>query len=162
MTIRPATEADAAAVAEIWNPIIRDSEITFNSVEKSAEDIRVLLAAKAAAGHPFLLAEAAGHPVGFATYTQFRAGAGYARTMEHTILLAPAGRGRGFGRMLMDEIEAHARRAGVLSLWAGISAANADGIAFHTALGFAHVARLPAVGWKFGRCYDLCLMRKPL
>ena len=161
MDIRPARPDDTDAICAIWNQVIRETEITFNSVEKTPGDIRAMLADKAAAGHPFLVA-ADPVPAGFATYGQFRAGAGYARTMEHTVILAPRAWGRGTGRALMTAIETHARAAGVLSLWAGISAANAPGIAFHAAIGFAPVARLPQVGWKFGRCYDLVLMRKPL
>ena len=160
MQIRPATAADAAAIAAIWAPVIRDSEITFNSIEKTQADIREMIAAKAAAGHPFLVAAEGGALLGFATYGQFRGGAGYARTMEHTVILAPEARGRGAGRALIAALEDAARAAGVLSLWAGISAANPEGQAFHAALGFEPVATLPEVGWKFGRAYDLVLMRK--
>lgn len=162
MILRPAKPDDAATIADIWNPVIRETAITFNSVEKTPADICALLAQKAADGHPFLLAIEAGTPIGFATYGQFRGGAGYARTMEHSIILAPEGRGRGAGRALMGGIEGHARAAGVLSLWAGVSAANPGGVAFHLAMGFAHVALLPDVGWKFGRSHDLVLLRKPL
>jgi L-amino acid N-acyltransferase YncA len=161
MILRPARPADAEAIARIWNPVIRDSEITFNSVEMAPDDIRTMLHAKSDAGHPFLVCTD-GTLLGFATYGQFRGGAGYARTMEHTIVLAPGARGRGIGRRLMAELEAQARAAGVLSLWAGISASNPDGVAFHERVGFGHVARLPEVGWKFGQSYDLILMRKRL
>ncbi|HBG98148.1 MAG TPA: GNAT family N-acetyltransferase [Rhodobacteraceae bacterium] len=161
MSIRPATDQDAAAICGLWNPVIAETEITFNSVPWSVPALRALLADKAAAGHPFLVADPGG-VAGFATYGPFRAGVGYARTMEHTIILAPGARGRGVGRALMAGLEAHARAAGVLSLWAGIVAGNRDGIAFHAAIGFEPVARLPEVGWKFDRCYDLVLMRKPL
>ena len=43
---------------------------------------------------------------------------------------------------------------------AGISAENLAGIGFHAAIGYAEVARLAEVGWKFGRWYDLVLMQK--
>ena len=48
MTIRPATEADAARIAALWNPVIRDTDITFNPVEKSESDVREILAQRAA------------------------------------------------------------------------------------------------------------------
>jgi L-amino acid N-acyltransferase len=161
MEIRPATPADAEAIRAIWNPVIRDTAITFNSVCKTPGDIAALLAERRAAGHGFLVADDGGVR-GFATYGQFRAGAGYARTMEHTVILSPAARGRGTGGALMAALADHARAAGALSLWAGVSAANPAGVAFHAAIGFATVARLPDVGWKFGRCHDLILMRKTL
>lgn len=156
MIVRPATPADAAAVAAIQNPVIRNTAITFNSIERSADEI----AAAMAAAPCFLVAEDAGEVLGFASYDQFRKGVGYARAMEHTIVLAPGAWGRGVGRALMAAIEDHARAAGVGSLWAGVSGENPDGVAFHRAVGFEEVARLPKVGFKFGRWMDLVLLRK--
>jgi phosphinothricin acetyltransferase len=98
--------------------------------------------------------------VGFASYAQFRGGVGYRHTMEHTIILGPAARGRGLGRALMTAIEDHARAGGTHSLFAGVSAGNPEGRAFHAAMGFAETAVLPQVGYKFGRWLDLVLMQK--
>jgi len=161
-TIRDAGDQDAAAIAAIARPVIRDSAITFTSAEKTPRSVCAEIAARRAAGQAFLVAEAGGALLGYASYFQFRGGSGYARTMEHTIVLAPEARGRGVGRALMTELEARARAAGVHSLWAGVSAENPAGVAFHRAIGFAEVARLPQVGHKFGRFMDLILLRKLL
>jgi len=162
MILRPATPADAAAIAAIWNPVIRETEITFNATEKPLAEIAELVTQRHAVGHAFLLAEEADATLGFATYFQFRGGVGYARTMEHTVLLAPGARGRGIGRALMAALEDHARRAGVHSLFGCVSSGNPAGRAFHARLGYTEIARLPQVGWKFGRWYDLHLMQKRL
>lgn len=160
--IRPATTADAAAIAAFWNPVIRDTAATFNPVEKSPDDIARMIAERQAAGHGFLVAELDGQVAGFASYAQFRGGVGYARTMEHTVILSPAAQGRGVGRALMAALEDHARGAGVHSLIAGVSAENPAGRAFHAAIGYAVIATLPEVGYKFGRWMDLTLMQKIL
>ena len=157
--IRDATADDAAAVAALWNHYIRDTLVTFNWAEKPEEEVAALIAARQAAGHGFLVAEAGGL-LGFATYAQFRGGVGYAQTMEHTILLDPAARGRGTGRALMTAVEDHARRGGAHSIFAGVSGANPEGRAFHLAMGYAEVAILREVGRKRDLWLDLHLMQK--
>lgn len=158
--IRPAGDADAATIAAIWNPIIRDTVVTFTSVEKTEADVRAVLAARRAAHHPFLVAEEGGMILGFASYFPFRAGPGYARTMEHSINLAPQARGRGLGRSLMAALEHEARARGIHALVGAVSAENAGSVRFHERLGFTETGRLRAVGWKFNRFHDLVLMQK--
>jgi phosphinothricin acetyltransferase len=160
--IRAAAEADIPAIRTLWNALIRDTLVTFTSTEKTETGLAELLVQKRAAGHVFLVVEEAGQVLGFASFGQFRAGDGYARCFEHSVLLAEAARGRGLGRKLMDSIEAEARRAGGHSMIAGVSAANPGGVAFHAALGYAEIARLPEVGFKFGHWQDLVLMQKRL
>ena len=162
MILRAAEARDAPAVAAIWNPVIRDSAATFTTLEKTSAGLAADFAMRAAEGKVFLLAEEAGEVLGFATYFQFRGGPGYARTMEHSVILAPSARGRGVGRALMRALEDHARAGDVHSLWAGVSAENPAGVAFHKAIGFSEIARLPQVGFKFGRWMDLVLMQKIL
>lgn len=160
--IRPATPADAAAIAAIWAPIIRDTAYTFTDVVKSAADIVELITARAAAGHPFFVAEQAETVLGFATYAQFRSGPGYAHCMEHSVILAAHARRQGVGRALMTALTQHATAAGHAMLIGGISGANPVAIEFHTALGFIEVGRVLHAGWKFGQYHDLILMQKKL
>lgn len=150
--------ADAAAIAALWAPVIRDTTITFRARPHSSEDVAALIAQRAADGHALLVAEAAGRIVGFAGYSQFRPNPGYARTMEHTVLLAPEARGAGLGRALMAGVVAHATAAGHRGLIGAITAENTASLAFHRRLGFAEVGRIPEAGWKFDRFHDLVLM----
>jgi len=156
MKIRPARIDDAAAVADIINQVIRDTTFSFKSQEFSTDDLQAQIATAPA----FFVAIDGGSVIGFVTYDQFRKGPGYARTMEHTIMLSPDAKGRGAGRALMRVVEIHAEKAGVGSLWAGISSENPEGISFHRSIGFEEVAHLPKVGFKFDRWLDLVLMRK--
>lgn len=160
--IRAAGPGDIPGILDIWNPVIRDTTITFNPVEKTPADLAAMLAEKAAAGFGFFVAADDAGVAGFATYGPFRNGAGYGRTREHSILLAPRAQGRGIGRALIGAVCDHARAQGTHSMIAGVSAENAAGVAFHAAVGFSEIARLPAVGWKFGRWLDLVLMQKIL
>ncbi len=154
--IRPATAGDAAANMAIWNAAIRDTTVTFNPVEKTLAEVVALTATAC------LVWDEGGHILGFARYFQFRGGLGYAHTAEHTILLQAAAQGRGIGRALIAALCDHARAAGMHSMFAGVSAENPAGAAFHAACGFTEIARLPEVGRKFGRWIDLVLMQKRL
>jgi phosphinothricin acetyltransferase len=157
VTIRPAVPGDAPALLPIVNAIIRDTAVTFTDREKTEADLRKEIEDRAGA---CFVAEQAGQVVGYAGYAQFRGGPGYARTMEHSIALAPEAQRHGTGRALMARLCDHAKSRGVHCLIAAVSAENPDGVAFHARLGFVQVALLREVGVKFGRHIDLVMMQK--
>ena len=154
--IRAATPNDAPQIADIWNLAIRETTITFNSVEKSTDEVAELTA------QDCLVWEQNGQVLGFARYFAFRGGEGYRFTVEHTIMLHDQGHGLGGGRALMVALVAHAKAAGKHTMFAGCSAENASAVRFHAKLGFQEVATLPEVGFKFERWIDLVLMQKTL
>lgn len=158
MNLRKARPADAQAIADLANSVIRDTAITFTTEEKTAEG----LAAAIRDSDAYFVACDGAAVLGYACYFQFRGGPGYRYTMEHSIALAEPARGRGVGRALMEMLEADARARGVHSLFAGVSGENPAGVAFHRAIGYRDIARLPEVGHKFGRWMDLVLMQKLL
>ncbi|MCC5991531.1 MAG: N-acetyltransferase [Rhodobacteraceae bacterium] len=162
LAIRDATADDAEAICAIWNPIIRDSVITFNPDPRNPAEVIGLIAGRHEAGHAFLVATLSGQVIGFASYSQFRPGPGYARSVEHTINLSPQARGYGAGRRLLAALEAHATAAGHHVMVAAVSAENAGSVAFHRAMGYQNVGLMPQVGWKFGQFHDLVLMQKTL
>ena len=157
MMIRPATPLDAAGICEVWNPLIKETATTFSVDLKQPNDVKALITERNGA---FFVAEARGAILGFSTYFPFRNGPGYRHTKEHSINLAPSAAGKGVGRGLMQMLETHAVQNDVHCFIAGISSENPAAVAFHESLGFHHVARLPGVGFKFGRWMDLVLMQK--
>jgi phosphinothricin acetyltransferase len=156
--IRPAVPGDAAGLHAIWTPVIRETTAIFHTTERSEEEI----AALTPGADPFLVWDDGGRPLGFARCFPFRAGNGYAHTVEHTILLAPEARGRGIGRALLDALCEAAAGQGKHTMWGAVSAENEAGLAFHRACGFREHGRLPEVGYKFGRWLDLVLMGRRL
>lgn len=162
MILRDARVADVSRIAAIWNPIVRDTDITFWPAERSDDDIAGMIRDRQDAGHAFVVAADGDRILGFATYGQFRNGAGYARSMEHTIHVAGDSRSHGIGRLLLTGIEDHARRAGHRLLIGGITATNKGSLRFHARMGYGEWGRIPHAGWKFGRFHDLVLMGKDL
>lgn len=151
--IRDAAPADAPRLAAIWNRVIRESTAIFASTERGEEEVAALTREG-----PFFVWEKGGRIGGFARYFPFRAGNGYAHTVEHTVLVDPWAQGRGVGRALVAFEAVHARAAGKHTLWAAVSADNAPALAFHQACGFEPHGHLPEVGRKFGRWLDVILL----
>ncbi|MEI4260393.1 GNAT family N-acetyltransferase [Roseovarius sp. D0-M9] len=160
--IRPARQGDVPRLMAFWNPQIRETAMTFTTIEKTEAMLAAEIAACAEEGRAFLVAETGGDVIGLATWFPFRKGPGYAHSAEHTIVLAPEAQGRGAGRALMAALEEHVREQGVHVLVAGVTGENTRAIAFHEALGFAEVGRMAEVGRKFGRWMDLVLLQKIL
>lgn len=152
--IRPAQASDACWIRDLWNGVIADTLITFTTELKSTEDIGDMIARR-----PVLVL--AGQD-GFATYGPFRSGPGYAGTVEHSIMLSPRARGQGQGRVLLEALIRTARHDQKHVMVAAVSGANPDAMAFHAALGFEQVGRMPQVGHKADKWLDLVLMQKLL
>lgn len=159
MIVRSAALADAEAVCAIANQVIRGTLATFNTVEKTPEQVQEQIIASNGA---YQVAEQDGDILGHAHFFPFRSGPGYRFTAEHTIHLVPAAQGQGIGRQLMQALEEKAKQAGIHVLIASVSSANPDAIAFHAALGYAETARMPELGCKWGRWLDTIFMQKTL
>jgi phosphinothricin acetyltransferase len=159
VTIRAAETRDAPVVAALWNAMIRDTMATFTTTEWLFTDVEALIAARPNA---FWVAEDQGRVAGFVTFGSFRAGPGYAATVEHTIILDAGAQGRGLGRALMTRAMDAARESGMHVMVAAISSANPPAQAFHKNIGFQQTGQLPEVGRKHGLWLDLILMQKTL
>lgn len=160
--IRHAHRDDASAVAEIWNPQIRDTVLTFDQFEYPVAEIARLIEGRQKAGLVWLVAVENGAVSGFATYAPFRGGEGYARTMEHSIFLDPEAAGEGLGEALMEALIHEARARGVHSLIACVTGENEVGLKFHRDQGFEVVGVIPEAGRKFGRWMDLRILQRRL
>ncbi|MBT0956024.1 N-acetyltransferase [Alphaproteobacteria bacterium KMM 3653] len=154
--IRAATPTDAPAICAIWNPVIRGGLETFTTEEKTFGGITAVIREAPC----FIVSEDAEGVTGFATFGQLRGGPGYARSMEHSVYVAPRAYGRGIGRALVEEIAGHAQAGGARSLWAACSGGSPNSIAFHARIGFEQVAVLESVGFKQGQWLDLVLLRR--
>lgn len=135
--------------------MIRETTHTFTTVEKTNGQVQDMIAARSGR---FTVAEIAGACAGFITWGAFRAGPGYAGTVEHSIIASQPR--TGVGRVLMEAAIEAARGQGTHVMVAGIGGENTGAVQFHTRLGFANAGRLSQVGHKHGRWHDLILMSR--
>lgn len=162
MPIRPATEADLPAIVAITNEVIATSTAIYLDDPVTIEDRLAWFAARRKAGYPVLVADDGAGVLGFASFGDFRAFAGYRHTVEHSVHIRADARGRGLGTALVSALFDPARALGKHVMIAGIDAANEGSIRLHERLGFARGAVLREVGRKFGRWLDLLFMQKHL
>lgn len=154
IAIRPVAADDAPALAEIYNPYVTETDISFETQPLSADDMRRRIA-DTAARFPYLVAESAGRPVGYCYAHLWKERAAYAQTWETTVYVDRRHCGRGIGRRLMERLVDECRRRGAHALVACITGGNAPSTALHEALGFERVSRFGQVGRKGGRWLDV-------
>jgi phosphinothricin acetyltransferase len=158
MILRDAEPDDLAAIAEILNIEIRSGTASWTETSKSVDDMARWFGERAAHGFPVLVAEDGDEVLGYASYGPFRAGEGYRETVEHSVYVARSARGRGIARLLMEQLIAAARAAGLARMVGGVSADQPASISLHRDLGFEEQGRLKGVGVKRGKRLDLALM----
>ena len=156
--IRAATPADAAAIAAIYNDAVANTTAIWNEVTVDAANRVDWMAARMGSGFPVLVAEVEGAVAGYASYGPWRAFDGYRLTVEHSVYVDGAFRGKGLARALMTALIERARDAGLHVMIAAIEAENRPSIALHESLGFGNAHTLRQVGQKFGRWLDLTFM----
>lgn len=152
--LRDATAGDAARLAEIYNPYVRDTVITFEE-EPVATAEMARRVAEVTARWPWLVAERDGRVVGYAYATPWRTRSAYRHSVECTVYLDADATGRGDGSRLYDALLARLRAAGAHLAIGGIALPNARSVALHEKCGFRQVAQFHEVGWKFGRWIDV-------
>lgn len=140
VSIRAAAMADADAVAAIYNEGIRGRGATFETVERTPDDVRAWLDAPDAERHPFLVAESAnGTVVGWVRASSYRPRACYAGIAEFSVYVAEAARGRRVGDILMSAFIPACERAGLTKLVSRIFPENSASRALCARHGFREV-----------------------
>jgi L-amino acid N-acyltransferase YncA len=162
MIVRDATEADLPAILAITNEAIANTVALWTVTPATLDARQSWFRDRIARGFPVLVSQAEGTMLGFASYGDFRPFEGFKHSVEHSVYVDPAAKGRGVGRALLSALVAHATASGKHVMIGGIEANNAASIGLHTALGFVEVGRMPEVGRKFDRWLDLVFMQKKL
>ncbi len=159
--IRPATHDDLPALLAIYNDVVATSTAVFSLEPTTLEERRRWYDARVNAGFPVLVADVDGTVAGFASFAEFRgAWHGYRFSVEHSVHVAAAHRGRGLGPQLVEALFEPARAMGKHVMIGGIEASNAGSLRMHERLGFERVAHFREVGHKFGRWLDLVFVQR--
>jgi phosphinothricin acetyltransferase len=108
------------------------------------------------------VAEHGSRPVGYAYASSHRTRAAYRWSVETSIFVDTAYRGRGVGATLYDALLRTVADLGACNAYAAIALPNDASIALHRLVGFEHVGVFRNVGRKFGRWHDVSWWQRKL
>lgn len=162
MHIRPADNADAPAIAAIYNPYITDSCITFEEVPVTPADITERMQQVQQQGLPYLVACRDGQVMGYCYATPWRVRSAYRFSVEVTVYLPSDAHGQGIGTALYQALLSQLTAAGYHLAIGGITLPNDKSVALHEKLGFSQVAHFSEVGFKQGAWRDVGYWQRKL
>jgi L-amino acid N-acyltransferase YncA len=162
LSIRDASLADAAGVADVYNQGIEDRVATFETALRSPGERFEWLAARGPR-HPVIVAVGcSGELLGWASLNSFSPRAAYDLVADISVYVARNARGRGVGTALMAALEDRARAEGYHKLVLGVFPHNAVAVALYRSRGFTTVGTYREQGLLDGRRLDVTLMEKIL
>lgn len=159
ITIRPATEDDADAIARIYSIGIAERTATYDTEPRTAADILPKIAD--AARYPQVVAvNDAGAIVGWAGTSGYRPRACYAGIAEFSIYIDPAARGQGIGKPLLNGLIDAAAAAGFWKILSRIFTFNTASRSLCVACGFREVGIYENHGKLDGRWLDVVIVER--
>lgn len=154
MKLRTARLSDAASIAGIYAPIVRETAVSFEADPPTAGQI----AARIETGletYPWLVAEQECVLRGYAYAGPHRSRAAYRWACDVSIYVGSEARRCGVGRRLYRALFEILRRQNYAAAFAGITLPNPASVALHEALGFEAVGVFRKVGFKLGAWHDV-------
>jgi phosphinothricin acetyltransferase len=149
-----ATEMDAAQVAAIYAPVVRETAISFEVEPPDEAEMRQRIASTLKQ-FPWLVCESAGEVWGYVYASPHRTRAAYQWSVDVTAYIHPAHRRRGVGRALYTALLGVLPLQGYYNAYAGITLPNPGSVGLHEAMGFEPVGIYRKVGYKLGRWHDV-------
>jgi phosphinothricin acetyltransferase len=158
--VRPATAADAEAIARIYGHYVANTTISFEEVAVPAAEMAQRIDEVLSASLPWLVAEQGGRLVGYAYAGKWKGRCAYRHSVETSVYVDPAFTGRGIGRQLYRALLQLLRERSIHAVIGGIALPNAASVALHESMGFSKVAHFREVGYKFGQWIDVGYWQK--
>ena len=153
VTVRVATTADAAAIADIYRPYVLETAISFEETPPTAAEFEARMLATPRL--PWLIAVREGAVVGYCYASRHAARASYRWAADISVYIVPSERGHGVGRLLYGELLPLVRDLGYVSVFAGITVPNDASVGFHEAFGLTPVGVYRTVGFKHNKWRDV-------
>jgi L-amino acid N-acyltransferase YncA len=152
--VRLAAEGDASEILRIYDPIVRNTAISFELDPPSAEEMRERIR-NVLSSHVWLVCENEQKITGYAYATKFRPREAYQWAAEVTVYVDAAWQRRGIGTALYVSLLEALRLQGFSTAIAVIALPNEASVKLHERLGFRAVGVFERVGYKLERWHDV-------
>ena len=153
-TIRLATEADAAAVADIYAPYVTASPVSFETDAPDGTEMARRIA-EVQRTHAWLVFEEGGVVGGYAYGSKHRLRAAYQWSAEVSVYVAEPFRRRRIAQALYTSLFRLLAAQHFVNAYAGITLPNAASVALHESVGFIPVGIYRNIGYKMGAWHDV-------
>jgi L-amino acid N-acyltransferase YncA len=153
--VRAMTAEDWPAVEAIYADGIATGQATFETTTPSWDEFD----RGRHRDHRFVAVED-GDVVGWAALSPTSSRTCYAGVAEHSVYVAPAARGRGVGRVLMETLLESADAGGVWTVQTSIFPENEASLALHERVGFRVVGRRERIAQLDGVWRDTLLLER--
>jgi L-amino acid N-acyltransferase YncA len=151
---RIATLDDAAAIADVYAPYVRDTVVSFETEAPDTVEIAKRIE-RIGSQYPWLAASTDGRVIGYAYACENRSRAAYRWSVDAAVYLDVSAQRRGFGRALYRRLFALLCAQGYVNAFAGISLPNDASVGLHESMGFTPIGVYRSVGYKFGAWHDV-------
>jgi len=146
----------AEQILDILNDAICHSTALYDYKPRTITDMQTWFEVKNQHHYPVIgLVDDHNTLLGFATYGTFRTFAAFKYTVEHSLYIHKDYRGKGLGKLLLQELIKHATAQNLHCLIAGIDATNTASITLHKQAGFTDCGTIKQAGYKFAQWLDL-------
>lgn len=156
-TIRPAGDADAGRIGEIYDEGVAEGNATFATGPHTADERRAWLAARGERA-PVFCAERGGEVVAWSALAPFSHRPWFDGVAEYTVYVAQSARGTGVGRAMLRHLIDQAPGFGYWKLVGVIMAENASGLALAERNGFRMVGTYRGHGRLDGAWRDVSMV----
>lgn len=156
MRISLCGEEDKAAILDILNDAILNTTALYDYKPRTPQMMDQWFEAKKRGDYPVIGVYGDHNELlGFATYGPFRNWPAYKYTVEHSIYVKSNSRGKGVGKILLQEIIQFGVHQNYHVLVGGIDTSNNHSIKLHEKFGFKHSGTIEHAGFKFGKWLNL-------
>lgn len=152
-TLRLARAADAAQIAGIYAPLVRDTAVTFEADAPSASEMAQRIADTSLRFAWLVVYD--DELRGFAYAGMHRKRAAYRWAADVSVYVADDARRSGVGRGLYTTLLELLAAQGYANAFAGIALPNDASVGLHEAFGFTPIGVYRSVGYKLGTWWDV-------